>query len=39
VIASVVSYFVFGRGAANLVAIAGAIVVTVVIVARDRAAS
>ncbi len=36
VASSVISYFLFNRAAANLVAIAGAILLTVVLVVRDR---
>lgn len=37
VLSSVVAYFVYGRAVANLVAIVGAIILTIVIVVRDRA--
>ncbi len=36
VVASVLGYFAYGRAVANIVAIAGAILVTVVAVVRDR---
>ena len=36
IVASVASYFLFNRAAANLIAIAGGIFLTVVFVMRDR---
>ncbi len=37
VVGSAASYFMFSRAVANLIAIAGAIAVTVVLAVRDRA--
>ena len=36
IVSSVLGYFVFSRAAANLIAIVGAIILTIVLVVRDK---